>query len=349
MQQEWGLPRSPDYFLTQLAALHDRVLARVYREGAASSTDALSAVAGDRGGDTTFAIDVHAEEELDAFFAAWGTDLPLLLIAEGFPEDGGKTYPAGTRREDVAFTCIVDPIDGTRGLMYGKRSAWILSGIAPPPEGALPKLDDIQLAMQTELPTSRSHLSDRLWARTGGGAYAETTNLQTGEVRAFRPHPSGAETLLYGFATISKFFPGAKLPAVQLEERLFRNLLGAPPDGNPQVFDDEYISTGGQLYELMVGHDRFIADLRPLFQSRLAVHGEVPRISSHPYDLCTELIAREAGVLVTDERGAPLRYSLDIRTHCNWIGYANASLRAQIEPDLLALLREDFVRSENQA
>jgi len=30
---------------------------------------------------------------------------------------------------------------------------------------------------------------------------------------------------------------------------------------SPQVFDDEYIASGGQLYELMVGHDRFLADV----------------------------------------------------------------------------------------
>jgi hypothetical protein len=108
------------------------------------------------------------------------------------------------------------------------------------------------------------------------------------------------------------------------------------------VFDDEYISTGGQLYELIVGHDRFIADLRPLFQSALSTAGEVPRISPHPYDLCTELIAREAGVIVTDERGEPLCYSLDIRTDCNWIGYANTAIRDQIEPKLQAILKELF-------
>jgi hypothetical protein len=93
---------------------------------------------------------------------------------------------------------------------------------------------------------------------------------------------------------------------------------------------------------LMVGHDRFTADLRPLFQATLSRAGEVPRISSHPYDLCAELIAREAGVTVTDERGEPLRYSLDIRTHCNWIGYANAAIKAQIEPKLMRILRDAF-------
>jgi hypothetical protein len=337
MERDRDLPRPTDYFLARLALLHDRMRARLYREGASSPTDALAEVTEARGGDTIFALDVHAEEEMESFFAAWGEELPILLIAEGFPDDGGKTYPADTPRADVAFTCIVDPIDGTRGLMYQKRSGWILSGVAPPPRGALPTLQEIRVAMQTELPTARSHLSDRLWAATSGGAYAETTNLESGKVRPFRPQPSRADTLLYGFGTVSKFFPGAKLPAVQVEERLFRELFGPPLDGNPQVFDDEYISTGGQLYELMVGHDRFIADLRPLFLAAQAA-GEVQRICSHPYDLCTELIARQAGVTVTDERGEPLCYSLDIRTDCNWIGYANATLRAQIEPKLMRIL-----------
>lgn len=343
MNRDFGLTRPPEYFLDRLADLHDRVRQRVCHEGVSSSTDALSEVAEARGGDTIFAIDLHAEEELESFFAAWGEELPLLLVAEGFPDDGGKTYPAGTPRCDVAFTCIVDPIDGTRGLMYQKRSAWILSGIAPPPGNKLPMLHDIGVAMQTELPTVRSYLSDRLWAIAGNGTTAETTNLERGEVRPFHPQPSRAQSLLYGFGTISKFFPGAKIPAVQVEERLFGELFGAPVDGNPQVFDDEYISTGGQLYELMMGHDRFIADLRPLFQSALASKDVVQRISSHPYDLCTELIAREAGVIVTDQRGAPLQYSLDIRTHCNWIGYANAGLRAQIEPLLMRILQQDFL------
>ena len=70
------------------------------------------------------------------------------------------------------------------------------------------------------------------------------------------------------------------------------------------MFEDQYISSGGQLYELMAGHDRFVADLRPLFERRRAGGAA---LCCHPYDLCTELIARELGVLVTDEQGLTAR------------------------------------------
>ena len=80
-------------------------------------------------------------------------------------------------------------------------------------------------------------------------------------------------------------------------------VLGPPQPGKAQSFEDQYISSGGQLYELMAGHDRFVADLRPLFERRRPGGAA---LCCHPYDLCTELIARELGVLVTDEQGRPL-------------------------------------------
>src|SRR5262249_32986207 len=109
-----------------------------------------------------------------------------------------------------------------------------------------------------------------------------------------------------------------------------------PPSTNsPQVFDDEYISSGGQLYELMVGHDRFIADLRPLLLDKT---GRKTGLCAHPYDLSTALVAQEAGVIVTDGTGNPLSAPLDTTTPVAWIGYANAELRQQIEPVLLRLV-----------
>jgi hypothetical protein len=258
------------------------------------------------------------------------------LVAEGL-EGGQQVFPAGADPERLAFTMIVDPIDGTRGLMYGKRSAWALFGIAPPHGGQPATLDRIGVALQAELPTARAALADVLWAARGEGVQAETHDLRAGTVTPFVPRPSGAATLAGGFAAISKFFPGAKAAAAALEERLYLELLGPPPSESPQVFDDEYISSGGQLYELMVGHDRFLADLRPLLHDP----GEgVTRLCCHPYDLCTELIAREAGVIVTDERGKALSAPLDTTSSVAWIGYANKELQRTIEPVLQRLLSD---------
>ncbi len=73
--------------------------------------------------------------------------------------------------------------------------------------------------------------------------------------------------------------------------------------GKADCFEDQYISSGGQLYELMAGRDRFVADLRPLMEKTLARRGLALGICAHPYDLSTELIAREMGVIVTDRDG----------------------------------------------
>ncbi len=86
----------------------------------------------------------------------------------------------------------------------------------------------------------------------------------------------------------------------------------------------------------MAGHDRFIADLRPLFEQRRAGG---PALCCHPYDLCTELIARELGVIVTNAEGGPLDAPLDVASDVSWVGYANAQLRHTVEPVLRQSLR----------
>jgi hypothetical protein len=300
-----------------------------------STVDELAEAVGDRGGDTIYRLDEHGEGALLSYCEAWSDELPFLLVAEGL-EGGRQMFPARADPDGLAFTLIVDPIDGTRGLMYGKRSAWALFGIAPPPRhGRPPTLRDITVALQAELPTTRAALADVLWAAAGEGVGAETHDLRDGSVTPFVPRPSRARTLEGGFAAISKFFPGGKAAAAELEELLFLELLGPPPTESPQVFDDEYISSGGQLYELMVGHDRFLADLRPLLHS---TEDRVVRLTCHPYDVCTWIIAREAGVIVTDERGGTLSAPLDTHSPVAWAGYANEELHRRIEPVLQRLL-----------
>ncbi|HEX9036405.1 MAG TPA: inositol monophosphatase [Ktedonobacterales bacterium] len=296
----------------------------------------LAEPAGVRGGDLVYRLDERAEEPLLAGCAEWGREEPFLLVAEGL-EGGQRVFPAGAPADRLAFTLIVDPVDGTRGLMYAKRSAWALFGVAPAPRPSFwPSLADITLALQAELPTPRAALADTLWAVAGHGASGETLALRDLTVTPFTPQPSGATSLVGGFAGFAKYFPGVKARTAAIEEAFFQEVMGPPPESAPQVFDDQYISSGGQLYELMVGHDRFVADIRPLF----AALGIPASLCAHPYDLCTELIAREAGVVVCDPWGARLRAPLDTGTPVAWVGYASEPLRAGLEPALQWSLRE---------
>ena len=106
------------------------------------------------------------------------------------------------------------------------------------------------------------------------------------------------------------------------------------------MFEDQYACTGGQLYGLAIGQDRFVADLRPLVQRFVEQRGIAPGHCCHPYDLCTKLIAEEAGVIVTAPSGGIIEAPLDTDTNVAWVGYANRQLQSLVEPVLEDLLHE---------
>lgn len=329
---DWG------WLLARIRDLHERIRESVLAACARAATEEMSAVASDAEGDTIYAVDRVSEELLVEFFEREVAGAaPLLLVAEGLPE-GGVILPRGAREQDARWRVLVDPIDGTRGLMYQKRSAWILTGVAPN-RGPATTLADIELAVQTEIPLLKQHLCDTLWAVRGQGAGAERFNRLSGERVPLRPRPSRAEGITHGFATVARFFPGAREELSAIDEALVLAVLGPVQRGKAHCFEDQYISTAGQLYELMAGHDRFVADLRPLMEPLLARRGLALGLCCHPYDLATELIARELGVAVTDERGGTLRAPMNVSADVAWVGYANPGIRAQLEPHLQAILR----------
>lgn len=289
--------------------------------------------------DTIYQLDTIVEPMLEDFCREWAKTTPLVLIAEGVEGgnvEGVKVFPDGAREEDAVIRLIVDPIDGTRGLMYDKRSAWALAGVAPN-RGAQTRLRDIEVAVMTELPTAKMGSSDVLWAVKGGGARGERLGLSDATSRPLQLRPSTSDTIAHGFASIVNFFPGTKVLASKLMEDLARHLIGEADVTQAQVFDDQYISTGGQFYELIVGHDRFVADLRPLLYR---IQGQPSGLCCHPYDCATWLIAEEAGVVLTDGLGAPLDGPLDVTTGLSWAGYANPVLRSRIEPLLIRFLND---------
>jgi fructose-1,6-bisphosphatase/inositol monophosphatase family enzyme len=300
------------------------------RRGPCRNAARMSRVAAVTSADTIYVIDKVSEATVLAWFARhWPPRWPVELVMEGLEGDA-VTFPRGTSVAKTIFKCILDPIDGTRGLMYDKRAAWSLAALARQ-KGARTSLSDIIVAAMTELPTSKQGLADQLSAIRGQGVRAVRIDLRSSRRTKFTPRPSRATGLAHGFASFAKFFPAGKAWLALREEQLWQTL----GEGG-EIFDDQYLSTGGQIYELLMGRDRFIADLRPLAFAALRVKQS---LACHPYDICTALIARESGCVITTPYGQPLRAPLDTTFPVAWVGYANPTLARRIGPKLRAVLK----------
>ena len=206
-----------EQLLEPMLALHDSIRDRVVDACAGHPAEQLATTASDDGeGDTIYAIDRVGEEALVRGLSGLPHDEPLCLIAEGLAQP--LLFPRGVREADCRWRILMDPLDGTRGLMYQKRSAWILTGVAPN-RGVATRLSDVVLAVQTEIPLLKQHLSDQLWALRGAGMNARRRNRLSGASESLTLRRSASSTIAHGFATVVRFFPGAReiLAAIQRE------------------------------------------------------------------------------------------------------------------------------------
>ena len=330
--------------LRQIAAaimkLHEMIRESVVGACEKSGPEKLSKVAHDGAGDTIYAIDRVSEELIVDFFKTEIVHIaPVILVAEGISENGNVVLPEGAEEKDAEFIVIIDPIDGTREIMYQKRSAWVLTGIAPN-RGEHTTLQDIRFAVQTEIPTVKQHLSDTVYAFRGEGITARRYNRLSGEYRPIHLRPSSEKSIRHGFAMISRFFNGARDILARIDEEIIGGIIGPGESGKAICFEDQYLSTGGQIHELVSGHYRFVADLRPLLGDILIERGLNRGLCCHPYDLCTELIARETGAIITDERGGPVQALLNVTENVSWVGYANNDIQKLIAPHLAGALKK---------
>jgi len=324
--------------------VHAGIRERVVASMASGQDGALRQADDSMSGDTIYAIDRVSEsvllELLQTELAEW---LPMVVVAEGLPDighgPGTAILPGNADPAEARYRVIVDPIDGTRGLMYGKRSAWILTGIAPErlPDGRVPTLADIQVAVQTEIPPPKQLLADVLSAVRGRGVQAFRTNLVTRRIEPLTVGPSRAPTIEHGFGQVMRVFPGGRDLLAAIDDDVCSRVTKAA-EGKAATFEDQYISTGGQIAELVYGHDRWVADLRPLLTPVLRARGHPRLLCCHPYDLCTALIALEAGAIICGPGGDELAVPLVTGEDIAWTGYANENIRAQVQPALLAAM-----------
>lgn len=278
--------------------------------------------------DLQYGVDVATEEGLiDAVRAHLGPWLPLRLFSEGLDPEGvvvGEGVPV--RR------LVVDPIDGTRGLMHDKRSAWALLGVAP---DADPRLRTLEAAAMVEIPTRLGGAGEVLSATRGDGWTGSVDVMPgvSGITEPFMRRAADGLSFEHGFVTVARFFPGISRRLDAFATALMREFeaRGWAPAGT--VFEDQYISNGGQMAALVTGRDRLVVDLRAL----LGDPGR-PIRSGHAYDLLGLLVAEEAGVVITDCSGAELDAPLSMVAPVPWIGYAHRPMRDACAPIVAAVL-----------
>jgi len=321
-----------------LCSLGDSIRSRVIEGRRSMSTEALSSVASHSVADTIYAIDKVGEEAIREWFdAQWPRSEPIEVVMEG-PEEP-LCFPRETPPANTKWKCLLDPIDGTRGIMYDKRSAWTLCGIAPQ-RGEATRLSDIIVAAMTELPTTKQWRADQVSATRGGGLVAEAFNVLDGTTSPLSLAPSSARNFRHGFAWMAKFFPEGRALTAQIEEQLWGELVGIGRDASPTVFDDQYICSGGAFYELLAGHDRMVGDLRPLVLPRLNLDSS---LVCHPYDVTAALLLAEAGVVYEHPLGGFPDAPLDTTSGIAWVAYANATLASLARPVLQRILRQTLL------
>ncbi len=326
-----GTIKGVEGFRILLCRLGDAIRDAVIAGRDAASLESMSAVAHESAADTIYAIDKVSEEAIAKWFiAVWPADEPVELVLEGVDESAPLCFPVGTHPADTKWKCIIDPIDGTRGIMYDKRSAWALAGLAPQ-LGAATALSDIVAAAMTEIPTSKQWRADQLSATRGGGVTAEAVNVLDGTRTPLEVRPSGATDFRHGFASMAKFFPEGRTLISQIEEQVWDEIVGLGSTKSPTIFDDQYISTGGQFYELLMGHDRFVGDVRPIVHACLDLDSV---LVCHPYDVAAALVLTEAGVVYETPFGDFPEAPLDTTSPVAWLGFANETLAKIARPVL---------------
>jgi fructose-1,6-bisphosphatase/inositol monophosphatase family enzyme len=334
-------PRQLDQIRCLLCLLQDSIRDRLLAARTSRAAADFARIASVTAADTIYQVDRISEEAiLEWFETHWPARWPVELVMEGL-EGEAVTFPRGTPAAKTELKCLLDPIDGTRNLMYDKRSAWVLAAVAPQ-RGQETNLADLVVAAMTELPTSKEWAADQISGVKGcgrGGLVAERVDVRGGARLPLEPRPSSATDFRHGFASLARFFPEGKALLAQVEESLWDTLYGLGSSSSPLVFDDQYITTGGQIYELLVGHDRMQGDLRPPAFRKL---GLASAQGCHPYDICTSLLLEEAGGVVETPEGTALCAPLDTTSPVAWMGYANEELARLVRPVLQRLMKEYF-------
>ncbi len=341
---ELSSPQSPAFHLEKDSALeklatllwgvHQQIRAGVRHALIQKSSADLSTVAAETQVDTLFRIDEIAEQSLFEYLDEHAADAPPFLLVGEFETGEAIAIGSGEPR----FRVLFDPIDGTRLLMYAKNSGWILSGILPE-KGEDTRLGEVLFALQTEIPLPKHLYAETCWAVPKHGAFCLRENLVTGAHATRSVHAQASAELLHGFVSFVNFFPHGKMTMAALEEEFLQQALAPHAAAAAPVFEDQHLSSGGQLHALWQGQLKMVVDVRPQLNRLWREQKRPPVLCAHPYDLSTWLIAHEAGVVVLSPNGKPFDGPAEAASEIGWIGFGHRALAERYGGLLLQTLQ----------
>ena len=262
------------------------------------------------GGDEVFGVDARADQAVLAGLPALGERWPGTLVMEGFADP----IPVGD--PDGPWVYLVDPVDGTRPWLAGKRSAWVLLGAGR----RAATLADLEVGAAVELPTARATRGLVAWARAGGAAHAVDDDLTGAHPPTpFELGPRTSPHLARSYVTVARFAPGSKGAIGAWEDALLEGI---------ETYEDPYLCSGGQLMGLARGEDAAVLDPRPLLGTGFC---------AHPYDLAAVVVAQAAGVIVEGLPSGPLDAPIALDADVAWAGYANEAVAAELRARLAVI------------
>ena len=295
-------------------------------------------------GDVTFQPDKTTESYLDDWFAGQAALAPLSLLTEdtgwrhGGPGPSPGTWQELPNSDHGGARIVIDPIDGTRHLLFELRSAWTVIGVASPGCDS-PDQSAIEYGLVTEIPTRLAGWARELEAVRGQGCTASEVPLlgqAPGETRSL--HPVDDARVDHGYFPFFAYHPDIRAASDRIAQAFLDRLRKREGAQIEHCYDDQYIASGGQLALLALGHYTMIADLRPWL---LDPEGRATQ-SAKPYDVSgAVLCALEAGCRVCDLHGEDLAMPLDTQTPVGFLAFAGPLTQERLLPHLTAVLRSE--------
>ena len=200
-------------------------------------------------------------------------------------------------------------------------------------------MSDVHVGLVSEIPDTRSAYARVLWSEKGAGARHSLVELATGEVCEEAALVTDiVDQVDHGYFPFFAYHPRIRPHIARLAAKFFERIAEHEAAALESCYDDQYISSGGQLALLALGTYRAVVELR----HHVARSCEPPTQVAKAYDVTgAVLCAREAGCVLTDPAGGELDFPIDATSPIDFVAWANSATAERLAPHLAAVLQSE--------